>query len=416
MKKKAIVILGAGPQQIPAISRAHYLNYSVVCPDLKVDAEGLQMVEYPLPGVNTHDPEAIVEAILKLKRQGVNVSGIIAVAVEASHTVSKVAAEFGFNAVSIEVAFTSRNKIERLKCWKNAGVPCPDFGIAKNVNEAINTSERIGYPVVFKPIDLAGAKGVVIVNNKTEAREWFKYTFATNNTEVLIEEYVDGTEHSSESLVHKGEIHTTGFSDRNYDTKFLYPPHLLENGDTTPTFLSERVYKKTMKVIELAIKALGIETGAAKGDIIVTKDGKPFMLEMAARVSGDYFASYTAPLNNGTDLISALIQQAVGDDVNLDFLKWKFNKGVALRYCWPKPGKIMEISGIEETKSLQGVKFIKWEPYWANKKIGLGTVITKPTSHGERVVSILVSSESRGGAVKLSNYIVDKINIKTKME
>ena len=109
----------------------------------------------------------------------------------------------------------------------------------------------------------------------------------------------------------------------------------------------------------------------AKGDIIITKNGSPKLLEMATRVSGDYFASYTSPLNNGTDLISVLIQQTVGDKVNLDFLKWKYNKGVALRYCWPKPGRIIEINGFEEVKTLPGVKFVQWEPYWAKKILGL---------------------------------------------
>jgi len=413
-KKKAIVILGAGHQQIPAISRAHFLGYNVVSPDLNPSAVGLKMVEYPLPGIDTHDPEAIISEIKKLMSDGVNVAGIIAMAVEASHSVSIVANGFGFKAVSIDAATKSRNKFERLKCWKNAGVPCPEFGIAENIDDAIQVSERIGFPVVFKPIDLAGAQGVVIIKNSEQAHGWFHYTFSKNRSKILIEQYVEGSEHSSESLVHEGQIYTTGFSDRNYDTKFLYPPHLLENGDTTPTNLPKELYTKTIQTVEAAINALGIEVGVAKGDIIVTKAGEPIMLEMAARVSGDYFAAYTAPLNNGTDIISALIQQAVGDEVNMDYLKWKHNKGVALRYIWPQPGEIVEIDGIQEAASLPGVKFIKWEPYWSEKNIDIGTVLTKPTSHGERVASVLVSSETRSDAVKLADYIVEKIKIDTK--
>ena len=81
-KIKAIVILGAGHQQIPAISRAHFLGYDVVSPDLDPNAVGLKMVEYPLPGISTHDPESIISEIKKIKNDGVNVSGVIAVAVE----------------------------------------------------------------------------------------------------------------------------------------------------------------------------------------------------------------------------------------------------------------------------------------------------------------------------------------------
>ncbi len=412
--KKNIVILGGRRQQIPAISRAHYLGYNVILPDYLPDVPGYKMAKYPLPNLSTHNSESIIKKLKELSKNNINISGIIAIAVEASHTVAKVGSEFGLKAISLETALKSRNKLERLKCWKAAGVPCPEFGSAKNLKEAINISERIGYPVVFKPVDLGGAKGIVIINDKKQAEKFFQYTFAYSKLNILIEEYIDGTEHSSESIVHNGTIYTTGFSDRNYDTKFLYPPYLLENGDTTPTTLDKKVYKNCIEAVESAIKALGIDIGVAKGDIIVTKDGSPKMLEMAARVSGDYFASHTTPLNNGTDLISALIQQAVGDEINLDFLKWKYNRGVALRYCWPKPGRIIEINGFEEAKSLPGVKFIKWEQYWEDKNIGINTIITKPTSHEERVASVLTSSETREEAVKLANYVTNKIKIVTQ--
>ena len=316
MRKKSIIILGAGQQQIPAISRAHNLGYQVISPDLNPNAPGLKMVEYPLPNVSTHDSEALIDNLKSLFKKHITVSGIVTVAVEASHSAAKVAEEFGLISVPYEVAVRSRNKIERLKCWEKAGVPCPEFGVAQSRDKAKEIARKIGYPVVFKPIDLAGAKGIVIIKNEKEADDWFEYSLSKSKAEILIEEYIDGTEHSSESLVHKGTIYTTGFTDRNYDTKFLYPPYLLENGDSTPTNLDEKVYNRTIEAVREAIKALEINTGPAKGDIIITRDGEPKILEMATRVSGDYFAAYTAPLNNDTDLISALIQQAAGDEVD----------------------------------------------------------------------------------------------------
>jgi biotin carboxylase len=308
---KTIMILGAGEQQIPAIERAQKLGCKVACVDKNEKSPGLALVDYPFPGISTHNSDEVIAAINTLKEKGVIVSGIVAVAVEASHVVAEVGEYFNFKTVSKKAAKVSRNKKERLRCWQSAGVPCPKFGVAYDKNEAIDIANSIGYPVVFKPTTLAGAKGVVVVNSKSDAETFFKYTYSKSNSEVLIEEYIEGTEHSSESLVHNGEVFTTGFSDRNYDTKFLYPPHLLENGDTTPTNLSASIYEKTLEVVEQAIKALGINSSVAKGDIIITKDGRPIMLEMAARVSGDYFASHTASLNNGTDIISAYIQQEV---------------------------------------------------------------------------------------------------------
>lgn len=253
-----------------------------------------------------------------------------------------------------------------------------------------------------------------MIKNESEAEDWFELSFSKSKSEILVEEYIEGSEHSSESLVHQGNIYTTGFTDRNYDTKFLYPPHMLENGDSAPTLLDKKAYKRTIEAIEAAIKALGIDTGPAKGDIIVTPDGEPRMLEMATRISGDYFAAYTAPLNNDTDLISAAIQQAAGDRVNPDFLRWKYNRGIALRYFWPSPGRITKISGIEEARTLPGIKFINWEPYWEDQNIGIGTIITKPASHGERVGCVLASADTREAAVSISEHVVRMVNIETK--
>ncbi len=94
--KKNIVILGGRRQQIPAISRAHYLGYNVILPDYLPNVPGYKMVKYPLPNLGTHDSENIIQKLKELSNKNINISGIIAIAVEASHTVAKVASEFGF--------------------------------------------------------------------------------------------------------------------------------------------------------------------------------------------------------------------------------------------------------------------------------------------------------------------------------
>lgn len=411
--KKAVVILGGGQQQIFAIDRAHKLGYDVVCPDLHITAQGLRLVKYPLPKVSTHDPEELIAEIKRLQQRCIPVSGIVAIGVEASHSLAAVADYFGLNGVSVDAAQRSSNKIARLKCFKDAGIPCPDFGVAHNIQDAKSICNNLGLPVVFKPVALAGAKGGVIINNVEEIDRWLEFTYQQSGTEILIETYLTRTKHSSESIVHDNRVYTTGFSDRNYNTTFLYPPHLLENGDTCPTILDEKTHQRIFAIVEAAIRALGITAGPAKGDIIVTPDGGPLLLGMAARASGDYFAAVTAPCNNGTDIISAIIQQAVGDAIDPSFLTWKYNKGVALRYLWPSPGKIIDIQGLEEVNSMQGVQFLNWEPYWQAQNIGVGTIISPPTSHRERVTSVLAVSDTRSEAIKIAERAVDQVRIIT---
>jgi biotin carboxylase len=246
-----------------------------------------------------------------------------------------------------------------------------------------------------------------------EVREAYAIAARESEALVLVEEFIEGTEHSSESLVVDGVVHTLGFSDRNYDTKYKYPPHLLENGDTCPTALPASVYSSVLAEVERAIRALGIEFGPAKGDILVRADGRVFMLEMAARLSGDYFCSHTAPLSNGTDIISAALQQAVGVSVDPAYLTWRYDRGVALRYFWPEPlpAVVTAIEGMDECRGLPGVEFITFEPLWADKGIGVGTLLTRPTRHAERVGCVMARGETREEALTLAEYVVDTVRI-----
>ena len=210
-----------------------------------------------------------------------------------------------------------------------------------------------------------------------------------------------------------GAIHTTGFSDRNYATKHRYPPYFLEDGDSLPSALAPQVLRETLTEVEKAIRALGIELGPAKGDILVTREGRPVVLEMATRLSGDYFCTHTVPLHNGTDIVSAALQQCVGDPVDLCLLRPVQERGVALRYLWPGPlpGRIRSIRGWEECSALPGVQFLAWEPYWLDSGVGVGTQLCSPRSHRERIASVLTDGVTRDEAVELAEYVTRSVEI-----
>ncbi len=416
MSDKAIIILGAGAQQIPAISRAHRLGYEVISPDMDPEAPGLAMSDHPLLGVSTHDPDAIIAQARRLQASGRSVDGVLAMAVEAAGSASRIAEALGIPTVGSTAADRATDKLARLKAWRAAGVSCPSFGEATDARQAMQVAQEIGLPVVLKPLKRAGARGVVRCDSLEEVREVYDISARESEATVLIEEYIEGTEHSSESLVVDGRIHTLGFSDRNYDTKYKYPPHLLENGDTCPTVLPQDVYEDVLAEVEKAIRALGIDFGPAKGDILVSNEGRVYMLEMAARLSGDYFCSYTAPLSNGSDIVSAAIQQAVSDPITPEWLRWRYDRGVALRYFWPEPlpGRIKAVSGWNESAVLPGVRFITWEPYWLKEGIGVGKVLTPPTSHGERVGCVMATGETRDEAVALAEHVVSTVHIEVE--
>ena len=156
---------------------------------------------------------------------------------------------------------------------------------------------------------------------------------------------------------------------------------------------------------------MGITFGPVKGDVLVDASG-PKILEMAARLSGDYFCWETVPLHNGTDLLGAVMDQALGLRVNPLDLEATYSRGVALRYLWPKPGRVTSISGIREAAALPGVRFFRWEPRW--RSIREGVVITAARSHGERVASVMTVGATRQAAIKIAEHALGLVRVETE--
>lgn len=133
------------------------------------------------------------------------------------------------------------------------------------------------------------------------------------------------------------------------------------------------------------------------------------MLEMAARLSGDYFCDVTVPLHNGINLLEAVMDQALGLPVDPDRLQPRFNRGVALRYVWPKPGIVRRIEGLEAARALAGVHFVQFEPQW--KDLAVGTRIDPMRSMGERVAAVMAHAETRAEAIAIAEEAISVIRI-----
>jgi len=288
-----------------------------------------------------------------------------------------------------EVAERATNKWKRLRCLTKNAIPCAKFEIAGTIEEAERKADKIGFPVVFKPVDNAGARGIIKVSDKKEIKNAFvhtkKYTFEKT---ILIEEYLEGKELSTESIIYNGKIYSVAFADRNYNKKNFYP-FFIEDGGEMPTSLSEGELSKIIKTVDSSIRALGINWGVAKGDIIIGSDGKVKIIEMAARTSGGRFCSLKIT-------------------PDLDDLKPKFSRGIAERFIFPKPGKIVQIKGIEEAKKMEGIYKIH-----IDKNVRVGKIIEPVTDHTKRKGYVIGIGETREEAVDRTERAVKMIKIIT---
>ncbi len=392
------------------IRAARQRGLHVVSTDMDPNAAGFPLCrEHGI--VSTRDVGETVKYAVKVHKK-MPLSGVATMASESAVTVYSVARELGLPGLDPDKAWLATNKVMRQHAFLANGVPSPRFVHANSFHEAVLESEKIGWPVVVKPADSAGSRGVQLVSGPDDMEKAVEEIRSiTSVEEFLIEEFLEGTEHSIEGVVIDDQIYWTGFSDRNYEKKHIYPPYFLEDGDTLPTTLTPEMLETAQGVSTSAVKALGIDWGPVKGDILIDQSG-PKVLEMAARLSGDYFCYETVPLHNGINLLDVILELSLGEKIDPSRFQEKFHRGVALRYLWPKPGRVVKISGVEEVRKMEGVHFFRWEPRWEG--IGIGTVITPARSMGERLGSVMASGRTREEAVERAEKAINKIQIETE--
>ncbi len=400
---KRLLLVGAGQEQIAAIRAAQELGLFVIAVDGNPQAPGLQVADRGCCGDIQN-----VKFLVQLGIQE-HVHGVFSHAVDLPHVVAAVAQQLGLPGLAPDVAIRATHKWQRYVCLESHGVPCPRFGLVPSVEEAHRVATELGYPVVVKPLDSAGARGVCKVNDPGEMADAFQCALLfSHEPSVLVEEFLRGAEISTESVILDGQIVTTGFADRNYVYKERFAPYFIEDGHTIPSMLSDDQQTQVIEVVERAIRALALHWGVAKGDVIVGDSG-PVIFEMAPRTSGGRFCADMVPLATGVHILPFLISMAVGDPVTVDMLTPKFQRGAAQRFLFPEPGEIIDLQGLESARDLPGIYDVA-----VRDDLMIGGMIPPMTNHSDRVGHVIAIGNSREEAVRRAEHAVQLIKVETK--
>ncbi len=161
-----------------------------------------------------------------------------------------------------------------------------------------------------------------------------------------------------------------------------------------------------IKQAEHAARAMGITNGIAKGDMVLTDDG-PKVIEIAARLSGGWFSSDQVPLATGVDLIGAAIELALGKTPSEDQLHSQYNKGVAIRYFFPSPGRIKKIHNAKHFSNQAWVHRVGFfvEP---------GDTLEAVTDHTCRAGFVITTGKDREEAVSRALDVIDSVIIEVE--
>ncbi|MDY6934841.1 MAG: alpha-hydroxy-acid oxidizing protein [Spirochaetota bacterium] len=399
--KETIMVIGGGLLQVPLIQTAKKMDFQVIVTDYNPDAVGMRYADIAIV-MSTRDIEGSVR-VARAQNEITPINAVLTVGTDASMTVAAVANALNLRGIKFEDAEASTNKIKMRSRFKEHGIPCPNFFPVWSLSDAKNSCNELGFPVVIKPSNNMGARGVMRVDNKRELPDAFKFAKnASPSGELIIEEYMDGDELSIDAVIFNGEISITGIADRIIE----YPPYFVETGHTMPSQQPEEVLETAVAVMKRGIKALGINHGCAKGDIKLTSKG-PMIGELAARLSGGFMSAYTYPLSTGVDLMKAAIEIALGHEPgNLDPL---INRVAIERSIVTKPGIVKKINGLAGAMRIPGIEEIFFN-------VEQGDRVVVPRSNVEKAGHIIAVGESLNEVEEVVRKCMDTLQIEISEE
>lgn len=407
MSKEKILFCGNG--RSCEIVRSLKDTYDVfMISDFEYDT-GMEHVDKLVIG-RSKEPEEALRAAISLNNQGFHFDAVLSLCMDSGMSVSKIAEHFGLISIPFEVAQRATIKSLRSRVFEDNGVPAPKYRLCEKHEDLVTNVEEVGLPVVLKPVDLASSKGVILVEEMSKLEESYSHCISLSRSKaVVINEFVQGVEYSTEGLMIGSRYHLTGISERvfNYGK---YKPLFVETGDIMPTLLSEDEIKRFAEITERAALALGITDGVAKGDLIYTDEKEVKVFEIAPRLGGPRFGTEMIPLSNGTNILRAAIQQALGEDIDLEYLKPKFNRGMVNRAIFPKPGRIKHVGGVDEVRNLPGYYDFKW---WKAQPLVPGDIVLSPTNTWDGTGYIVATGADREEAIYNADRIERSIVIAT---
>ncbi|MFF2755779.1 acetyl-CoA carboxylase biotin carboxylase subunit family protein [Psychrobacillus sp. NPDC058041] len=309
---KKIILLGGSAQQVTAIKYAKEQGYYTILCDYLEDNPGQYYCdEYHC--VSTTDKEAVLE-LAKQK----NIDGIVAYSSEpAAVTAAYVGNKLNLPSNPYESVLILSNKNLFRDFLMNNGINCPKARSFKSKNEAMIYVSELQFPIMVKPTDSAGSKGVSRIQSLEEFDKAFDYSLSKSKQKmVIIEEYIEMAHEcmiGGDIIVENGNIEYYGFINgyRNIEQNSFIP-----TGNSYPVIMEEEKLMIARKELQKVIDLLNINMGVLNIEVLFDNNGKPYIIEMAARNGGNMI-SQLLEIGTGIDFVKATVEAAMNNKIEV---------------------------------------------------------------------------------------------------
>ena len=302
--KKKIAILGANEPLKPFFIHTRKLGYEIHCFAWEKGAVCKKFCDFFYP-ISFTQKDEILEICQKIK-----INGITSFSLESAlPTVNYIARKMNLEGNNEECERRTGNKYVMRRILKEANVNVPDFLLIKNKSDLDDQS--LQYPLIVKPVDNGGSRGVTLAASKKEITEAYKRakTFSKSGY-VLVEQFIDGREFSVEYISFRGKHYFVSITDK----VTTGAPYFVEIEHHQPALVSDTLKNSIKKITEHMLNALMIHSGASHTEIKLNKaDGELYIIEMGARMGGGTITSDLVKLSTGYDFIRGALELSTGE-------------------------------------------------------------------------------------------------------
>lgn len=391
-----VMVIGGGTWQCPLVRLAKSKGNYVICSNLY---ENSPAFEYSDVGAvaDILDKEKNLE-IAKEYKPDVVITDQSDIAVT---TVAYVAEKMGIRGIGINMAHRFTNKYLMRDFTNKAGFASPKYRLCYNVEDAKTFLAELPKGII-KPIDSQSSRGIHIVESASDIDRFFEDCIQYSHSEkaVLLEEYIDGTEFTVDGIKIPADYVITAISEKEH---YSYNPNVARKLVFSQE--NERFdYNKLRGINKKMVEAMGLPFGLTHAEYKY-KDGNFYLIEIAARGGGTKISSDIVPLVSGINSNEILLDVLSGDFEKI--VRKPHHECAVLGFFDFKPGKVVEILGLEEAYALPGVHDLGLD-------VNVGDQLGQAKDDRSRCGYYIVYADSMEELRDRENSLIDKVKVVTE--
>lgn len=305
---KKILLLGGSRYLLPVIKSAHELGlYVITCDYLPDNIAHKYSDEYV--NVSIIDKEAVLEIAKKLEIDGIMSFATDPGVVTAAYVAEKLGLPYGGSYESVSI-LQDKGLFRSFLTEHNFNVPHAKS--YKNLEDALRDTDFFTWPVIVKPVDSAGSKGVTRVDDKNELRKAIEYALDFSHCDqFIIEDFIEkkGCSSDTDSFSIDGKLVATTFSSQRFDVQSDNP--YAPMAYSWPSTFSREHEDELTSEIQRLLTLLDMQSSIYNIETREGVDGKAYIMEVSPRGGGNRLAEMIR-YASGVDMIKAAVQAAVG--------------------------------------------------------------------------------------------------------